>query len=132
MTLRTWKCQKTWKWAQKVREFKENSASQRKVGVVKPQPNGQTLFGKHFKIHWSRASMHACTLGHHDRHCLTRTFCLAVFLKLFKNTFACDKEKMFTKHPCIVAKPTNNVLDTQNFNCLPNNVCPFGQGSTIR
>ena len=31
----------------------------------------------------------------------------------------------------VVAKPTNIVLDKENFECLPNNVCPFGRGFRV-
>ena len=39
-----------------------------------------------------------------------------------KHFFACQVRV------CVVAKPTNIVLDKQNFKCFPNNVCPFGRG----
>ena len=78
---------------------------------------------------WILLVKHACTFGHNDKHCLTRTFCLSMFLKLFKNIFCLSEAKnVCLACACVVAKPTNVVLDKQNFKCLPNNVCPFGRG----
>ena len=69
-----------------------------------------------------------CAFDHHDKHCLTRTFCLSMLLKLFENTFLLSQTKNVCQaRICVVA--TNIVLDNQNFKCLPNNVCPFGLGS---
>ena len=52
-----------------------------------------------------------------------------MFLKLFKNIFCLSQaKKVCQARVCAVAKPTNIVLDKQNFKCLPNNVCPFGRG----
>ena len=34
--------------------------------------------------------------GYHDKHCLTSTFCLLMSLRLFRNIFACHKQKMLS------------------------------------
>ena len=71
---------------------------------------------------------HACPFGHHDKHCLTSTFCFSMFFKLFKNIFCLSQSKNDCQATvCVVAKPANIVLDKQNFKCLPNNVCQFGR-----
>ena len=42
---------------------------------------------------------------------------------------SCHKQKNVCQACiCVVAKPTNIVLEKQNFKCWPNNVCPFGWG----
>ena len=64
--------------------------------------------------------------GRHDKYCLTSTFCLSV---CFKNIFCLSQAKNVCQASvCVVAKPTDIVLDKQNFKCLPNNVCPFCWG----
>ena len=74
---------------------------------------------------------HACPFGHHNKHCLTSIFCLLMFLKFFENIFCLSQAKNVCQAPvCVVAKPTNIVLDKKNFQCLPNSVCLFGRGST--
>ena len=51
--------------------------------------------------------------------------CFDTFQKHF---FACHKQKnVCQERVCVVAKPTNIVLDKQNFKYLPNYVCPFGR-----
>ena len=72
---------------------------------------------------------HACALGHRDKHRLTSTFRLSMFLKIFENIVCFSQAKMFVKHMFAWwANRQNIVLDKQNFKCLPNNVCPFGRG----
>ena len=57
---------------------------------------------------------HACAFGHHEKHCH------------FQNMFRLSQGKnVYRAHVCGVAKPTNIVLDKQNFKCWLNNVCPF-------
>ena len=103
----------------------------RQIFTVKPRPAKRTsIVCQTFR---NLLVKHACPFGHHNKHCLTSTFCLSMFLKLFKNIFRLSQAKNVCQAPvCVVAKPTNIVLDKQNFQCLPNNVCPFGRGLSYR
>ena len=72
---------------------------------------------------------HASAFGHREKHCLTSTFCLSVFLKLFENIFCLSQAKNVCRaRVYLMARLTNIVLEKQNFKCLPNSVCPFGRG----
>ena len=83
--------------------------------AVRHWSEGARLLDKHFDF----ACQECLCAGHHDKNCLTSTFCLSVF-RNFSETYVCQAHAN-----CVMAKPTNIVLDRQNFKCL-------SKGQTLR
>ena len=91
--------------------------------LLKARPNGQILLDEHFEFCLSRMLVRLATT--------TKIACLSNFLELLKNIFDLSQAKNVCEGcACVVAKPTNTMLDKQNFKYLPNNVGSFGRGSS--
>ena len=96
---------------------------------VKPWPNGQTLLAN-----ISNFAFQACLPVWPSRQTLLDKHILLVnVFKTFQKRFLFVTNKNVCKaNVSVVAKPTNIVLDKQNFKCLSNNVCPFGRVLTLK
>ena len=76
---------------------------------IKPRPNRQTLFARHFEL--CSSNMLACLTT------TTNIAWQAHFACQFKNIFCLSQAKNVCQaHVCVVAKPTDIVLDKQNCN----------------
>ena len=86
--------------------------------------------GKHCLANISNFACQACLPVWPPRQALPdKNILLVNVFETFQKHFLFVTSKNVSQaRVCVVAKPTNIVLDKQNFKCLPNNVCPFGRG----
>ena len=92
-------------------------------GYLKPRPTEE-----HCSAYILNFACQLCSCIWPPRRTLSDKHILLVNVKAF---LACHKQKNVRRaRVYVVVKPTNVVLDKQNFKCLPNNVCPFGRSFT--
>ena len=89
---------------------------------------GQT--DKHCSLNISNFARQTCLPVWPPRQTLLDKHILLVnAFETFQNIFCLTRAKNVCQAPvCVVAKPTNILLDKQNFKCLPNNIYLFGPG----